>query len=112
MNSSFLRLATCLGKPNKSPQIAITSNLSVWLGAGDADLSLEPGELFGFGTGAFEEVVVRSAGMLRCFRWKPQILIHDAHMPSPDKNWLPCNTKVSERSVSFTRRFVHSIAAR
>lgn len=67
---SSLNFAPCLGRlgtsvgRTKRPHIAITSNLSVWLGAGDSDLTVEPGELFGFGTGSYEAVVVRPAGMI------------------------------------------------
>lgn len=57
------RLGTSIGKARR-PNIAIASNLSVWLGAGDSDITVEPGELFGFGTGSYEAVVVRPAGMI------------------------------------------------
>ena len=45
---------------NKKPAIVIDENFAVWVGnLTDATLKLEPGELFGFGRGAWEEKQVR-----------------------------------------------------
>ena len=44
------------------PAIVLTSDYELWIGnPGDAPLALEPSELFGFSTGAYEEVTLNGA---------------------------------------------------
>lgn len=43
----------------KKPAIYIGSDFSIWMGnTSDSDVQYDPGELFGFGTGVFEEKAV------------------------------------------------------
>lgn len=52
------RLGTSVGKAGK-PTLAICKSFHVWLlNPGTEAMSVEPGELFGFGTGAYATVVL------------------------------------------------------
>ena len=54
------RKAGC-GASGKKPPILIDETFGVWVGnLTDADITLEPGELFGFGRGSYEQKEVRA----------------------------------------------------
>lgn len=51
------------------PALVLTTGFDLWIGnTSDSQLAVEPGELFGFSTGAYEEVTVHSS-LVDCFHW-------------------------------------------
>lgn len=54
------RKAEC-GAAGKKPSIAIDETFGIWLGnLTDADITVQAGELFGFGRGSYEQKEVRA----------------------------------------------------
>ena len=52
----------------RRPAIYIGSDFSIWIGnTSESDIQCDPGELFGFGTGAFEEKAVSHLVFPCCF---------------------------------------------
>lgn len=57
--SAMLRRKSECALTGKKPAIVICDSFAVWLGnTTDADMTLEAGELFGFGRGTYEHKVV------------------------------------------------------